>query len=270
MKPLHRVHRVSIGYLHERLANGMFSIEYEDTNKMAADAYSKGFTDATKWRSLLPLIGICHPEDPGSMPTTEIVSLSSYEPKEEPRMSTTITVTGGGKPVVAGGKPVAGQVVHPNTPKAEGEDQAKSDPTDHSVIQPATPIRGDSRRVLGPSVTQIELQQRSSSSTTTNSKETNNSPEGRLNTDKCISCNAAITTTGLGGPNDLKVPVTHVSGIKSNKTHLSAPSTSATMRIPVRKPGTSFCKTAGGRTLLRSRILHDLHAQTGEGSPIVR
>ena len=38
MKPLNRVHRVSIGYLHERLAEDLFSIAYEDTNNMAADA----------------------------------------------------------------------------------------------------------------------------------------------------------------------------------------------------------------------------------------
>ena len=165
MKPLHRVHRVSIGYLHERLADGMFSIEYEDTNKMAADAYTQGFTDANKWRSSLPLIWIYDPEDPGTMPTTEIESMTSYDPTDEPNAQ----VTGGGKSAVSGGKPVAGYVVHPKT-AAEGEDQAKSDPTDHAVIQSATPFRGDSRPVLGPSVTQIELEQQSSSSTT---KETN-------------------------------------------------------------------------------------------------
>ena len=72
MKPLNRVHRVSVGYLHERLVDGLYSIAYEDTNKMAADAYTKGFTDAAKWRSLLPLIGIYDPVNPDSMPTTAI------------------------------------------------------------------------------------------------------------------------------------------------------------------------------------------------------
>ena len=61
-----------VGYLHERLVDGLYSIAYEDTNKMAADAYTKGFTYAAKWRSLLPLIGIYDPVNLDSMPTTAI------------------------------------------------------------------------------------------------------------------------------------------------------------------------------------------------------
>ena len=191
MKPLHRVHRVSIGYLHERLADGLFNIEYEDTNKMAADAYTKGFTDATKWRSLLPLIGIYDPGDPGSMPSTEIASITGYDPTNEPQIQR--LVAGGGKSAVSGEMPAAG-TVQSLTRRLQVKDFAKSNPTDHAMIQPTTPTQEDSRLVFGPSATQIEHNQQKSSSTTNETSCT----EGRLTTD-----NTATTT-------ELMVPKTHV------------------------------------------------------------
>ena len=56
MKPLNQVQRVSVGWIHERLNDGLFIIIYEETDKMAADIYTKGFTDAVKWHELLLLI----------------------------------------------------------------------------------------------------------------------------------------------------------------------------------------------------------------------
>ena len=58
MRHLERVHRVHVASLHEKFAEDNMCIFYEDSNSMAADIYTKGFTSPTKWLSALRLINI--------------------------------------------------------------------------------------------------------------------------------------------------------------------------------------------------------------------
>jgi hypothetical protein len=62
MKHLGRVHRVSIGWLYERLGNEETRdpCDFEDTGTdfMAADIYTKAFTDPDKWAHALRLINL--------------------------------------------------------------------------------------------------------------------------------------------------------------------------------------------------------------------
>ena len=52
MKALNRVHRVSVGWLHELLEKDIYAMTYEKTDKMAADIHTKGFSDPQKWQEL--------------------------------------------------------------------------------------------------------------------------------------------------------------------------------------------------------------------------
>ena len=67
MKHLGRVHRVSIGWLYERLGNEETRdpCDFEDTGTdfMAADIYTKAFTDEEKWNHALRLINLTDPKD---------------------------------------------------------------------------------------------------------------------------------------------------------------------------------------------------------------
>ena len=48
MRHLSRVHGVAIRFLHEQYQTGSIRMEYITTSLMAADIYTKGFTDAAK------------------------------------------------------------------------------------------------------------------------------------------------------------------------------------------------------------------------------
>ena len=61
MRYLHRTHRVSVGWLHERFSEDDLNLVYELTSKMAADIYTKAFTDAGKWEAAQWLINIVDP-----------------------------------------------------------------------------------------------------------------------------------------------------------------------------------------------------------------
>ena len=49
MRYLGRTHRVSVSWLKERCDSGAFTLEYTTSADIAADIFTKGFTDVEKW-----------------------------------------------------------------------------------------------------------------------------------------------------------------------------------------------------------------------------
>ena len=66
MRTLPRVHRVDIAWLHERYQSGLFKVTWETTEEMAADIYTKSFTNPVKWKELCALIGIFDIKNPNN------------------------------------------------------------------------------------------------------------------------------------------------------------------------------------------------------------
>ncbi len=62
MRYLLRTHRVSVSWLHEVFKGADIVLMYEDSAKMAADIYTKGFVDPTKWKPFCGLINIIDPK----------------------------------------------------------------------------------------------------------------------------------------------------------------------------------------------------------------
>jgi len=62
MSHLGRVHRIAVAWLHERWDDGCFTLFYEKSDLMAADIYTKGFTDKVKWQSVCGLINVVDPK----------------------------------------------------------------------------------------------------------------------------------------------------------------------------------------------------------------
>ena len=58
MRHLGRTHGISIAYLHDSFTKGRFNLLYENTAAMAADIYTKAFTDGEKWKWACELINI--------------------------------------------------------------------------------------------------------------------------------------------------------------------------------------------------------------------
>ena len=62
MRYLHRTHRVSVAWLHERFKGKVdLDIVYEKSDNMCADIYTKAFTDKSKWQQVCHLINIIPP-----------------------------------------------------------------------------------------------------------------------------------------------------------------------------------------------------------------
>ena len=62
MRYLHRTHRVSVAWLHERFKGKVdLDIVYEKSDNMCADIYTKAFTDKVKWQQVCRLINIINP-----------------------------------------------------------------------------------------------------------------------------------------------------------------------------------------------------------------
>ena len=59
---LHRTHRVSVAWLHEAHKRKDFILNYEQSERMCADIYTKSFTDAGKWEAACELINIVDPK----------------------------------------------------------------------------------------------------------------------------------------------------------------------------------------------------------------
>jgi hypothetical protein len=62
MRYLRRTHRVSVSWLHERFKGDDITLVYEVSAKMAADIYTKAFTDGAKWDVVCGLINIVNPK----------------------------------------------------------------------------------------------------------------------------------------------------------------------------------------------------------------
>ena len=58
MHHLHRTHRISVAWLHEVFQCRNAVLAYEVSAKMAADIYTKAFTDAAKWEAACSLVVI--------------------------------------------------------------------------------------------------------------------------------------------------------------------------------------------------------------------
>ena len=53
-----RTHRLASGFLHERIKRGDITVEYVKSAEMAADIYTKSFTNASVWEQALRNINI--------------------------------------------------------------------------------------------------------------------------------------------------------------------------------------------------------------------
>jgi hypothetical protein len=58
MRHLTRVHGVCIGFMHEHFLDTSMAVSYIPTSQMAADIYTKEFTDGEKWNTLCRQIGL--------------------------------------------------------------------------------------------------------------------------------------------------------------------------------------------------------------------
>ena len=67
MRYLHRTHRISIATLHEiitgQVADTKIDCEYTKSAEMAADVFTKGFTDKVKWDHAARSVGIVDAAD---------------------------------------------------------------------------------------------------------------------------------------------------------------------------------------------------------------
>ena len=63
MRHLGRVHGVTVAWLHEQYSGGLFEMAYEPSATMAADVFTKGFTNPELWKSVCWLVSVVNPED---------------------------------------------------------------------------------------------------------------------------------------------------------------------------------------------------------------
>ena len=61
MRYLTRTHRLPVAWMHERFKAGDIVLQCEDSDRMAADIYTKAFTDPIKWESACWMINIVDP-----------------------------------------------------------------------------------------------------------------------------------------------------------------------------------------------------------------
>ena len=67
MRYLHRTHRISIATLHEiitgQVSDAKINCEYTTSAEMAADIFTKGFTDNHTWKHATRSVGIIDVDD---------------------------------------------------------------------------------------------------------------------------------------------------------------------------------------------------------------
>ena len=63
MRHLGRVHGVTIAWLHEQYLAGLYTLEYEPSATMAADIFTKGFTNPESRRAVCRLVSVIDPGD---------------------------------------------------------------------------------------------------------------------------------------------------------------------------------------------------------------
>ena len=62
MRWLDRVHRICVAWLHNQFAKENVVLMYEKSDRMAADIYTKAFTDAAMWDKVCGLINVIDPK----------------------------------------------------------------------------------------------------------------------------------------------------------------------------------------------------------------
>ena len=61
MRHLGRTHQVDVAWLHERFQSKDFELQYTESEHMAADIFTKAFTDSEKWKHACSLINLVDP-----------------------------------------------------------------------------------------------------------------------------------------------------------------------------------------------------------------
>jgi hypothetical protein len=84
LRHLGRTHRVSVAWLAEAFAHEDLQIVYESSSNMAADIFTKAFTDPRRWDHACRLIGLSAPCDLESMLTNRLSSFSDFFPPKVP------------------------------------------------------------------------------------------------------------------------------------------------------------------------------------------
>ena len=63
MRHLGRVHGITVAWLHEQYVAGLFDLDYEPSASMAADIFTKGFTNGDVWGAVSRLVSVLDPGD---------------------------------------------------------------------------------------------------------------------------------------------------------------------------------------------------------------
>ena len=76
MRYIGRTHGISVAWLHEQFQKEELSLAYEWSARMCADIFTKGFTEADKWKLVCSLICVINPAELGDLAqkTAEIVA----------------------------------------------------------------------------------------------------------------------------------------------------------------------------------------------------
>ena len=75
MRYLERTHQICVRWLHETCANPRIRLFYEESLRMAADIYTKSFTDLARWTHACALIQVGPPADLTKLASTFTPSL---------------------------------------------------------------------------------------------------------------------------------------------------------------------------------------------------
>ena len=92
MRHMGRTHRVSVAWLHERFQTDDFELRYTESSQMAADIFTKEFTDSEKFKQVCSLINHVDPKEfwhtPAADGGIETVSLRCPMRSKQPKAST--------------------------------------------------------------------------------------------------------------------------------------------------------------------------------------
>ena len=83
MRYLHRTHRISVAWLHEVFGGKDLELVYEVSSKMAADIFTKAFTEKTSWRAVCALINHIDKDEL----TTIFKEIAEKEKQSHPQLS---------------------------------------------------------------------------------------------------------------------------------------------------------------------------------------
>ena len=81
MRHLERSHGVAVTWMHDMFERDYMYLAYEVTDRMAADIYTKAFSDSRKWKHACVQIGLLEPEMLADPETLKMVT-SSFDPKK--------------------------------------------------------------------------------------------------------------------------------------------------------------------------------------------